>query len=407
MAWLEKRKDTWHVNFFHGGRHYSRSLKTKIESRAKGFQARLEDNLADVERGRLTVPPGGDLMTVLLTDGKLDQKVVVRKELTLGEFLDRYEAELPAGIKEKSTRSTEKIHLHHFRRVIGDKTALGCITTETLQKYVNTRAQEVGRRKQPVSHVTIKKEIGTLASIWNRWASPLALVTGSAPTKNLLYQKTKAKSPFQTLEQVRRQIDRGKLTPVQQRELWDSVYLTLTDIEEMLDHIKNENRAFLFPMFLFAARTGARRSEMLRSQIDDFDFANKMVRIREKKRDKTKELTFRHVPLSPLLVEMMMGWFAVHPGGTFTFCEQDGEEISGPMANHYFDWALAGTKWERLSGWHVFRHSFASNCAARGIDQRMIDEWMGHQTEEMRRRYRHLFPHQQHAAMSLVFADGQ
>lgn len=407
MAWLEKRKDTWHVNFFHGGRHYSRSLKTKSESKAKGFQARLEDNLADVERGRLVIPSGGDLMTVLLTDGKLEHKVVVKKELSFGELLDRYEAELPAGAKERSTRSTEKIHLQHFRRLIGQATAVGCITTETMQRYVNARAQEAGRRENPVSHVTIKKEIGTLASVWNRWASPLGLVTGAAPTKNLLYQKTKAKAPFQTLEQVRRQIERGKLTAEQQRELWDSVYLTLKDIEELLDHVKNDPRPFVYPMFVFAARTGARRSEMLRSQIDDFDFSNKMVRIREKKRDKTKELTFRHVPLSPLLVEVMMGWFAVHPGGSFSFCETAGQEIPGSMANHYFDWVLASTKWERLSGWHVFRHSFASNCAVRGIDQRMIDEWMGHQTEEMRRRYRHLFPHQQHAAMSLVFADGQ
>ena len=48
-------------------------------------------------------------------------------------------------------------------------------------------------------------------------------------------------------------------------------------------------------------------------------------------------------------------------------------------------------------------HSFASNCAAAGVDQRVIDEWMGHQTEEMVRRYRHLFPSQQRQAINLVF----
>ena len=36
--------------------------------------------------------------------------------------------------------------------------------------------------------------------------------------------------------------------------------------------------------------------------------------------------------------------------------------------------------------------SFASNLAVQGVDQRFIDKWMGHQTEEMRRRYQHLFP---------------
>jgi integrase len=56
-----------------------------------------------------------------------------------------------------------------------------------------------------------------------------------------------------------------------------------------------------------------------------------------------------------------------------------------------------------VRGWHDFRHSFASNLAAKGIDQRMIDEFMGHQTEEQRKRYRHLFPNQQRSAIVEVF----
>ena len=33
----------------------------------------------------------------------------------------------------------------------------------------------------------------------------------------------------------------------------------------------------------------------------------------------------------------------------------------------------------------------------------MIDSWVGHQTDAMRRRYTHLFPHVQHAAIAGVF----
>jgi integrase len=43
-------------------------------------------------------------------------------------------------------------------------------------------------------------------------------------------------------------------------------------------------------------------------------------------------------------------------------------------------------------GFHTFRHSFASNLAGAGVDQRIIDERMGHITEEMLRRCRHLVP---------------
>lgn len=405
MAWLVIRKGTFHVSFRHGGRHYCRSLKTANQKKADGAKARLEENLADVERGRLEVPPGADLSAFLLSDGKLQKKVVIQKELTLGEFLKRYQEEMPVGAKEGNTRYTEDIHIEHLLRLIGHDLPLPTVSSEVLQDYVNKRSQEDGHHGNNISHATIRKEIGTFASIWNKWAGSVGLVSTAAPTRKLIYHKTRTKPPFQTLAQIKRQIDRGKLTAAQERELWDSVFLTLPEIQEVLDHVRDSRFPLVYPMFVFAARTGARRSEILRSHVDDFDFVGKMVRIREKKKDRSKELTFRHVPVSSLLSEVMMGWFSVHPGGRLAISQEPDEPLSAQMAHHYFKWALEGTKWEKLTGWHVFRHSFASNCAAKGVDQRIIDEWMGHQTEEMRRRYRHLFPHQQQAAMSLVFAE--
>lgn len=404
MAWLRKRGDTFHIEFSQGGQHFSRSLKTDNPRKAESLKIRLEDNLADMERGRLNIPRGCDPVVFLLSDGRVEKKPVLVKELTLAELCERYQAEMPLGAKEASTRSTEDTHIGHLRRLLGDKMFLGAITTETMQHYVNARAQETGWHKSPVSHVTIRKEVGTFATIWNRWAYPLGLVTRPSPTKNLLFQKTKSKSPFHTLEQIHRQLKRGNLSDAQARDLWDSVYLTLPEIQELLDHVKNDRHAFVYPMFVFAAHTGARRSEILRSQVEDFDFVERTVRIREKKRDRTKTLTYRHVPMTKLLAEVMTRWFVVYPGGQYPICQQADIPLTMQMANHYFDWSLEGTKWKRLTGWHVFRHSFASNCAGQGIDQRMIDEWMGHQTEEMRRRYRHLFPHDQQAAIDLVFA---
>jgi hypothetical protein len=50
----------------------------------------------------------------------------------------------------------------------------------------------------------------------------------------------------------------------------------------------------------------------------------------------------------------------------------------------------------------VLWHPFASTCALKGVDQRILDSWMGHQTEAMR-RYSYLFPDQQKAAIRSVF----
>jgi integrase len=163
-------------------------------------------------------------------------------------------------------------------------------------------------------------------------------------------------------------------------------------------------------MFVFAAHTGARRSEILRSQVDDFDFGTKTVRIREKKKSRVRSTTYRRVPMTGLLFDTMQAWFAHHPGGQYTICDPSRPTcpLTPSEAHDHFGRTLAGSKWARIRGFHLFRHSFASNLAAKGIDQRVIDEWMGHQTEEMRKRYRHLFPDQQRQAIDSVFGrDGQ
>jgi site-specific recombinase XerD len=103
----------------------------------------------------------------------------------------------------------------------------------------------------------------------------------------------------------------------------------------------------------------------------------------------------------------------VHPGGQFLFCQaavvrsktrrEEPVAVTRDEAHDHFRRTLVDSDWAVLRGWHVLRHSFASNCAAAGVDQRVIDEWMGHQTEEMVVRYRHLFPDQQRQAIALVF----
>jgi integrase len=83
--------------------------------------------------------------------------------------------------------------------------------------------------------------------------------------------------------------------------------------------------------------------------------------------------------------------------------EQPSDALSRKEAHDHFKRTLAGSKWQVLKGWHVLRHSFISACASKGTDQRLIDEWTGHSTEEQRKRYRHLWPSTQQQAINLVF----
>jgi integrase len=243
----------------------------------------------------------------------------------------------------------------------------------------------------------------------------MQLIDAPFPPAPLKYPKMTEKLPFQTWEEIERRILPG-VSAAEAQELWDCLFLSLDEIGELLQYVKvSSKQPFIYPMVCFAAHTGARRSELLRIKTTDVDLGVGTATIHEKKRVRGKTTT-RRVPLSPFLKRVLEEWLRDHPGGRYLFTQQVGvfrskkkraepTQITRDEATDHFQRALAGSKWEVLRGWHVFRHSFASNCAARAIDQRLIDEWLGHQTEEMRRRYRHLFPHQQQAAIRSVFGE--
>ena len=207
-----------------------------------------------------------------------------------------------------------------------------------------------------------------------------------------------------TWEEIDRIVARGGLTQKEERDHWGALYLTQNEVHDSLLYAREQaQRPFIHPMLLFTAHTGARCSEILRSQIDDFDFDSGSVRIREKKRSRSKSVTFRYVPMTHLLHEVMQDWFMQHPGGQFTISKETGEKTqwrrSEALLQAAFQKESLATS-QRLSRIPAF---FCFQFGSRHIDQRLIDEWMGHQTEEMRRRYRHLFPHKQRLAIDSVF----
>lgn len=77
--------------------------------------------------------------------------------------------------------------------------------------------------------------------------------------------------------------------------------------------------------------------------------------------------------------------------------------VTKDEAHDHFKRTVAGSKWETLRGYHVLRHSFISALASEGVDQRAIDEIVGRQSEEQRKRYRHLYPKVMKDAISRVF----
>jgi integrase len=254
----------------------------------------------------------------------------------------------------------------------------------------------------------------------------------------LRFPKTDEKPPFMTRTEIERQITGGMTEP-----LWESLYLDDREIKQLLAYVKKHaTPPWLYPLMATAAHTGARRSELLRALVTDVDLSDGTLLVREKKRSRS-ERTHRRVPLTPQLKKVLKWWLADHPGGTHLFVAAGivahskkrspttghrGEKtrptglvdrrstvnprptippasgLTKDEVHDHFKRTLAGSCWQVVRGLHVLRHSFISACASKGVDQRLIDEWVGHQTDQQRKRYRHLYPSTQQEAIRRVFA---
>ncbi len=415
MAWLELDRRTRHfkVAFRLGDRRIKRSLRTADADEASDALAVVADTLRAVERGWISIPENVDAGQFLLSGGRVTEALVLPRSLRLSELFDAYFGNLPEGSLEQSTIDGMRIHQRHLYRILGKSFDMQSLRTPDLQRYIERRSKERGRRGRKVTPTTIKKAVVTLQTIWN-WGVKTGRLTGTFPTGGLKYSKSVEKPPFQTWQEIERQIARGSLSETEQADLWDCLFLSIPEIEELLRYVeRNARYSWIYPAVCVAAHTGSRRSEIIRCKLTDLDLDRAVLTIHERKRNRERQTT-RRVPISPFLQTVMRDWLTKHPGGMHAFGQtgrnarsrkfRDSiEPITRDEAHKHLRRTLNGSKWAVIRGWHIFRHSFCSNCAARGIDQRIINSWTGHQTEEMVRRYRHQFPEQQQSAIQVVF----
>ncbi len=442
MASVWTKEDHFYCQFYWHGKRRNFPLGDVNQEDAEETAGIVTGILDRVKRGEVHVPEDADIvafvrqrLAALRGEGETPAvPLPIVRTNTLSNLRDRYITTHSNGTVEANSLDTSRMHLNHFCRSLGDKYPLDRLTLADLQGHVDKRAAA------GLSPVTLRKEIATFRAAWN-WGGPMKITKGAFPSKGLRYPKGEEKPPFQTYAEIVRRIAAGGLTDKKIAELWDALYLQPAELQELLALVKERaTHPWVHPLFCFAVHTGARRSEILRVQVTDVDFAGDTIMIREKKRTRGQRTT-RRVPLTSALATVLKDYLAGHPGGGAMFC-QHGEvmrskkrsrttghqnedvrpsSLKGRLAtvkgrggvattavtrdecHDHFKRVLAGTKWDKIRGLHAMRHSFISACASKGIDQRLIDEWVGHSTEEQRKRYRHLFPSVQRAALEGVF----
>ena len=433
MASLQKKGNSWYCQFYWQNRRLTFGVGRVSKPQAEAKANKAAEIVELLERGVLRLPAGMSAATFVKHDGQPPETTKSQKisqKTHLGEFRDAYLVAHSAAQEVKSL-VTAKIHFNHLIETLGRKFDLKTLEISHLQKHID-------RRCAKVSPTTAAKEISTLRTAWN-WGVRMKTLSGICPVKGLIYPKIDEKPPFQTRTEIARQLE--GLSSEQQDVLWDSLYLTLPEIELFLADVRESAaHPWIYPLVATAAHAGLRRSELVRIRKADVDFDAMIITVRELKRTKGKRTT-RRVPLSTVLASVLKDWLKSHPGGGYLFAQS--EEVSRsrkrsrttghtngverptslkdrqetisqrerpgilPLTIHevsdHFRRTLNAGNWAVMPGLHCLRHSFISACASKGLDQRIIDEWVGHQTDEQRRRYRHLYPSIQQAAIKSVF----
>lgn len=407
MAAITKKGDSYYCTFRYQNRRHYFTIGKVTEKQAQAKGAEVDETVALMERGRLELPPGVTLEDFVANGGKVPVLAVRPETTTARQLFDHYLATHANGTVEENSLSTARTHLNQVAETIGDRFRIQGLTLINLQEHVERR------RKKKIASVTLKKEVATLRACWN-WAVHSGLIKGVFPGKGLRFPKEEEKEPFRTFAEIQAIIQSDRPDEARKDALWEALYLTRPEVEELLAHVReNGTLPWVYPMVALAAYTGARRSEMLRALASDIDLDDKTVIIREKKRQRGRRST-RTAPITPKLAEVLQGWLALRPESPFLFCQashvarsKTKREAPTPVtrdeAHDHFKRTVAGSKWEALRGCHVLRHSFISALASEGVDQRVIDEIVGHQSEEQRKRYRHLYPNVMEDAVTRVF----
>jgi integrase len=158
-------------------------------------------------------------------------------------------------------------------------------------------------------------------------------------------------------------------------------------------------------MMLAALRTGMRFGELSALRWEDVDLVRGLIHVRRSRylgqETAPKNYRTRVVPVAADLADVLR---SLRTRTVVHVFERGGR----PVPWHAASKALARTAslcGIRRLGWHVFRHTFASELAQRGVSIQLIRELLGHSTIQMTLRYAHLTQDALHDAIARLVGN--
>ena len=396
MASLRKRKNVYQVRFYHKGQKRQVSLGRVELKQAKHALRQVEARLASLQSGLDELPEDVSLEEYLLHGPQAEPAPESRG--TIHDMIVRYrEAHRPPA-KAESTTITERTHLDRFAAYASESglTDPGDITREDLEDYLQRFLNEPStrRRGKTTSPNTVNRHLRTLKQLF-AYGAEYGWTEENVCTPVKECESVESDLRFMTKWEIEEAIERGGRTEDEIDEMWRYRYLPDEEMKVFLNHVDQVDNGF-YPLVCGYACTGARCGELLRLEWSDVDLPRHKLWLRSRKQSKRTRETSRQIPINDRLSDALYRQH-LHTG-TKRYVFGDEYMFSSKTAYKRIERTLRGSEYERIR-YHNLRHSFASNLAAAGVDDRIIDKLMGHTTEAMRRRYQHLRPEKSESAV--------
>ncbi|MFO7806850.1 MAG: tyrosine-type recombinase/integrase [Candidatus Moraniibacteriota bacterium] len=149
------------------------------------------------------------------------------------------------------------------------------------------------------------------------------------------------------------------------------VVLTRTEIEKILDNIKNDKYYLAISL---AYGSGLRISEIQNLKVEDLDLDSLTIHIKSAKGRKDR-ITILPKKLVGELQNLMMR----KNKGDHVFASNRGGKLSVRSFQLIFSKALKKSGVKKDASFHSLRHSFATHLLENGVDVRYVQEMLGHQ----------------------------
>jgi integrase/recombinase XerD len=164
----------------------------------------------------------------------------------------------------------------------------------------------------------------------------------------------------------------GVLRPRKERKLPD--ILSLDEVKSLLNSFKNEKHRTIFYLIYSG---GLRLGELLALKVSDIDSSRMMIRIRQSKGAKDRD-----IPLSATCLEQLRLYYKAYKPTNYLIEGQNGGQYSDSSIRSLLKRALHDCHINKKITVHSLRHAYATHLLENGTDIRIIQELLGHSSSK-------------------------